>query len=91
MIFEEYEDGVPYTGDEIHFTDGTIWSCLLYSSLIISPEADCVVFIPMSFKNWLDDKFVRDYYFVDEVKSLLKDALNGGAKIVRGVGLAKDN
>jgi hypothetical protein len=91
MIFEEYEDGVPYTGDEIHFTDGTIWSCLLYSSLIISPEADCVVFIPMSFKNWLDDKFVRDYYFVDEVKSLLKDALKGGAKIVRGVGLAKDN
>ena len=60
-IFEEYEDGVPYTGDEIHFTDGAIWSCLLWSSLRpISPEADCVVFIPMSFKNWLDDEFVRD-------------------------------
>lgn len=87
----EYEDGVPYTGDEIHFTDGTIWSCLLYSSLIILPEEDCVVFIPMSFKNWLDDEFVRHFYFVDEVKPLLKDALKGGAKIVRGVGLAKDN
>ena len=89
---EEYKDGVPYTGDEIHFTDGTIWSCLLLSSLRpISRKADCVVFIPMSFKNWLDGEFVSHPYFVDEVKSLLKDALKGGAKIVRGVGLAKDN
>jgi hypothetical protein len=86
---EEYEDGVPYTGDEIHFTDGTIWSCLLYSSLRpISPEEDkdCVVFISMSFKRWLDGEFVRHPYFVDEVRPLLKDALKGGAKIVRGVG-----
>jgi hypothetical protein len=88
---EEYEDGEPYTGDEIHFTDGTIWSCLLYSSLIILPEGDCVVFIPISFKRWLDGEFVGDPYFVDEVRPLLKDALKGGAKIVRGVGLAKDN
>jgi len=91
-IFEEYEDGVPYTGDEIHFTDGAIWSCLLYSSLrYISPEEDCVVFIPISFKRWLDGEFVSHPYFLDEVNSLLKDALKGGAKIVRGVGLAKDN
>jgi hypothetical protein len=91
-IFEEYEDGVPYTGDEIHFTDGAIWSCLPWSSLIpISPDEDCVVFIPISFKRWLDGEFVSDPYFVDEVKPLLKDALKGGAKIVRGVGLAKDN
>ncbi len=88
----EYEDGVPYTGDEIHFTDGTIWSCLWWSSLRpISPEADCVVFIPMSFKNWLNDEFVSDPYFADEVRPLLTDALKGGAKIVRGVGSAKDN
>lgn len=91
-IFEEYEDGVPCTGDEIHFTDGTIWSCLWWSSLIpISPEEDCVVFISISFKRWLDGEFVSDPYFVDEVRPLLKDALKGGAKIVRGVGLAKDN
>jgi hypothetical protein len=92
VIDIEYEDGVPYTGDEIHFTDGTIWSCLWWSSLRpISPEADCVVFIPMSFKNWLNDEFVSDPYFADEVRPLLTDALKGGAKIVRGVGLAKDN
>jgi len=60
---QEYEDGVPYTGDEIHFTDGAIWSCLLYSSLRpISPEEDCVVFIPISFKRWLDGEFVRHPY-----------------------------
>ena len=90
--FEEYEEGVPYTGDEIHFTDGTIWSCLLWSQLrMISDDQDCVIFIPISFQQWLAQEPVYNEYFSAEVGSLIKDALKGGAKIVRGVGLANDN
>jgi hypothetical protein len=88
---EEYEDGVPYTGDEIHFTDGTIWSVLLFSDLypLLTMEENTVIFVPMSFEQGKEQGYVKDYYFSNDVKGVLKDALKGGAKIVRGVGVKK--
>lgn len=87
----QYEEGVPYTGDEIHFTDGTIWSLLLFSDLypLLTMESKEVIFVPMSFEQMREQGFVKDYYFVSDVKGVLKDALKGGAKIVRGVGVKK--
>ena len=87
----EYEAGVPYTGDEIHFTDGTIWSLLLFSDLypLLTMEENTVIFVPMSFEQMREKGFVKDYYFLNDVEGVLKDALKGGAKIVRGVGVAK--
>jgi|GEM_PF-2130722 len=87
----QYEEGVPCTGDEIHFTDGTIWSVLLFSDLypLLSMESKEVIFVPMSFEQMREQGFVKDYYFVSDVKGVLKDALKGGAKIVRGVGVKK--
>ncbi len=88
----EYEEGVPYTGDEIHFTNGTIWSVLLFSNLyeLLTMEEDTVIFVPMSFRKMREqDGFVKDYYFVSDVEGVLKDALKGGAKIVRRVGVEK--
>lgn len=90
----EYEEGVPYTGDEIHFTDGTIWSLLLFSDLyplLSSMESKEVIFVPMSFEQMREQGFVKDYYFPNDVKGVLKDALKGGAKIVRGVGVKNDH
>ena len=87
----QYEEGVPCTGDEIHFTDGTIWSVLLFSDLypLLSMESKEVIFVPMSFEQMREQGFVKDYYFVSDVKGVLKDALKGGAKIVRGVGVKR--
>ena len=87
----EYEAGVPYTGDEIHFTDGTIWSLLLFSDLypLLSMESKEVIFVPMSFEQMREQGFVKDYFFISDVKGVLKDALKGGAKIVRGVGVKR--
>ena len=89
----EYEEGVPCTGDEIHFTDGTIWSVLLFSDLypFFTMEGDEkeVILIPMSFEQMKEQGFVKDYYFVNDVKGVLKDALKGGAKTVTGAGVAK--
>lgn len=87
----EYEAGVPYTGDEIHFTNGTIWSLLLFSDLypLLTMEENTVIFVPMSFEQMREKGFVKDYYFLNDVEGVLKDALKGGAKIVRGVGVAK--
>jgi hypothetical protein len=48
-----------------------------------------VIFVPMSFEQMREQGFVKDYYFVSDVKGVLKDALKGGAKIVRGVGVKK--
>jgi hypothetical protein len=89
----QYEEGVPYTGDEIHFTDGTIWSVVLFSDLypLLTMEENTVIFVPMSFEQMKEQGYVKDYYFSNDVKGVLKDALKGGAKIVRGVGLANDN
>ncbi len=89
----EYEEGVPCTGDEIHFTDGTIWSLLLFSDLypLLTMEGGEkeVILIPLSFEQMKEQGFVKDYYFLNDVEGVLKDALKGGAKIVRGVGVAK--
>jgi hypothetical protein len=89
----QYEEGVPYTGDEIHFTNGTIWSLLLFSDLypLLTMEGGEkeVILIPMSFEQMREQGFVKDYYFLNDVEGVLKDALKGGAKIVRGVGVAK--
>jgi hypothetical protein len=87
----EYEEGVPYTGDEIHFTDGTIWSVVLFSDLypLLTMEENTVIFVPMSFEQGKEQGYVKDYYFSNDVKGVLKDALKGGAKIVRGVGVKK--
>ena len=87
----EYEEGVPCTGDEIHFTDGTIWSLLLFSDLypLLSMESKEVIFVPMSFEQMREQGFVKDYFFISDVKGVLKDALKGGAKIVRGVGVKR--
>lgn len=89
----QYEEGVPCTGDEIHFTDGTIWSVLLFSDLypLLSMESKEVIFVPMSFEQMREQGFVKDYYFSNDVKGVLKDALKGGAKIVRGVGVKDDH
>lgn len=87
----EYEEGVPCTGDEIHFTDGTIWSLLLFSDLypLLSMESKEVIFVPMSFEQMREQGFVKDYYFINDMKGVLIDALKGGAKIVRGVGVER--
>ena len=87
----QYEEGVPCTGDEIHFTDGTIWSVLLFSDLypLLSMESKEVIFVPMSFEQMREQGFVKDYYFINDMKGVLIDALKGGAKIVRGVGVKK--
>ena len=87
----QYEEGVPCTGDEIHFTDGTIWSVLLFSDLypLLSMESKEVIFVPMSFEQMREQGFVKDYFFISDVKGVLKDALKGGAKIVRGVGVKR--
>ncbi len=89
----EYEEGVPCTGDEIHFTDGTIWSLLLFSDLypLLSMESKEVIFVPMSFEQMRERGFVKDYYFINDMKGVLIDALKGGAKIVRGVGVKDDH
>lgn len=89
----EYEAGVPYTGDEIHFTNGTIWSLLLFSDLypLLTMEGGEkeVILIPLSFEQMKEQGFVKDYYFLNDVEGVLKDALKGGAKIVRGVGVKR--
>ena len=89
----EYEEDASYTGDEIHFTDGTIWSVVLFSDLwpLLTMEENTVIFVPMSFEQMREQGFVKDYFFISDVKGVLEDALKGGAKIVRGVGLAKDD
>lgn len=91
--FEEhqYEDGVPCTGDEIHFTNGAIWSLLLFTDLypLFTMEENTVIFVPMSFEQMREQGFVKDYYFINDMKGVLIDALKGGAKIVRGVGVER--
>ncbi len=86
----EYEEGVPYTGDEIHFTDGTIWSVLTFSDLypLLTMKKIKVIFVPMSFEQ-IRKQGRGEYCFLNDVKGVLKDALKGGAKIVRGVGVKK--
>lgn len=90
---DEYKEGVLYTGDEIHFTDGTIWSLLLFSDLYpdftMEGDEEEIILIPKSFEQMKEQPLVKDYYFWNDVQGVLKDALNGGAKIVRGVGLKK--
>lgn len=86
----EYEEGVPYTGDEIHFTDGTIWSVLSFSDLhpLLTMKENTVIFVPMSFEQ-IRKQGRGEYCFLNDVKGVLKDALKGGAKIVRGVGVKR--
>ena len=86
----EYEEGVPYTGDEIHFTDGTIWSVLSFSDLhpLLTMVENTVIFVPMSFEQ-IRKQGRGEYCFLNNVKGVLKDALKGGAKIVRGAGVKK--
>ena len=74
------------TGDEIHFTDGAIWSCTLRGW---SESTNMVVFVPMSFEQLQNDGWCKDYFFPDDIKSILYDAINGGAKIIKSVGLEK--
>jgi len=70
------------TGDEIHFTDGTIWSC---TSMGWSGSEELVVFVPMSFKKLADnDGWCQHTFFPEDVKSLLFDAVKGGAQIIKG-------
>lgn len=91
----QYEEGVPYTGDEIHFTNGAIWSLLLFTDLYPlfnnAMEENTVIFVPMSFEQMRERGFVKDYYFINDMKGVLIDALKGGAKIVRGVGVKDDH
>lgn len=86
----QYEEGVPCTGDEIHFTDGTIWSVLLFSDLypLLTMEENTVIFVRMSFEQ-MREQGRGEYCFLNDVKGVLKDALKGGAKIVRGVGVKR--
>ena len=86
----QYEEGVPYTGDEIHFTDGTIWSVLSFSDLhpLLTMVENTVIFVPMSFEQ-IRKQGRGEYCFLNDVKGVLKDALKGGAKIVRGVGVKR--
>ena len=71
-----------YTGDEIHFTDGTIWSCTFRSSY-----EDMVVFVACGFKDI--SNYCGEIFWPEDVKPLIIDAIHGGAKIVKGVGLEK--
>jgi len=77
------EDFIPKTGDEIHFTDGTVWYCGEYQNY--------VVFFTRSFKELKDMGYFDNYLLAYEVKSVVIDAIKGGAKIVRGVGLVNPN
>ena len=79
-------DVIPYTGDEIHFTDGTIWSCTNMGWGDLSE----VVFAPMSFEQIKEEGFVQDYFFPETVKPVIIDAFKGGAKLVKGVALSMD-
>jgi len=72
-----------FTGDEIHFTDGTVWSCTFLSRF-----EGVVVFVACAFKD-IPQYCVRDF-FPDDVKPLILDAIKGGAKILKGVGIAKN-
>jgi hypothetical protein len=76
------------TGDEIHFTDGSIWCC----NLLQWTESDpgYVIFCPCSFEEIRQGNQPDKYYFPSELKSLLIDAVKGGAKIEQGVGLVSD-
>lgn len=76
------------TGDEVHFTDGSIWCCNLLSWT--KDDKGYVVFCPCSFQDLREGKEHPKYYFPSELKSLLVDAVKGGAKIIQGVGLIKD-
>jgi len=75
------------TGDEIHFTDGTIWSC---TSMGWSGSEELVAFVPMSFKQIQDGEWCKDYFFPGDLKCVVFDAVKGGAKIIKGVGLKNE-
>jgi len=68
------------TGDQIQFTDGTIWTCALRGW---GGDTDMVVFAPMSLKQLEEDGWCKDYFFPDDVKSILRDAIKGGAQIIK--------
>lgn len=68
------------TGDQIQFTDGTIWTCTLRGW---GGDTDMVVFVPMSLKQLEEDGWCKDYFFPDDVKSILRDAIKGGAQIIK--------
>jgi len=42
-----------------------------------------VVFVPMSLKQLEEDGWCEDYFFPDDVKSILRDAIKGGAQIIK--------
>ena len=41
-----------------------------------------VVFVPMSLKQLEEDGWCKDYFFPEDVKSILRDAIKGGAQII---------
>lgn len=75
------------TGDEIHFTDGTIWCCTFQRWFEDDPNA-IVVLVPKSFAQLKEDEWSQHTYFPSDFKSLLIDAVKGGASVKKGVGLA---
>jgi len=75
---KEFED--ISIGDQIQFTDGTIWTCALRGW---GGDTDMVVFVPMSLKQLEEDGWCKDYFFPDDVKSILRDAIKGGAQIIK--------
>ena len=75
-----------FTMDEIHFTSGAIWSCVLERH---TPDIEFIIFIKGSFAeaeekgfSWRSDERID----AETVKDIILDALKGGAKIVKGVG-----
>jgi len=79
---ETKENFIPKTGDEIHFTDGTIWYCGFHERF-----KNEVVFYLSSFEELKYMGYSNNYLLAYEVQSVVIDAIKGGAKIVRGVGL----
>ena len=96
VITDDYDN--IETGDEIHLTSGEVWSCVFSTC---GPIDLGVHFVKGSFAearehgdfvaNSCEKLYapsVKDL-IIDAVKDLIIDAVKGGAKIHKGVGLAK--
>ena len=88
VITDDYDN--IETGDEIHLTSGEVWSCVFSTC---GPIDLGVHFVKGSFAEAREHgDFVAnscEKLYAPSVKDLIIDAVKGGAKIHKGVGLAK--
>lgn len=67
-------------GDEIHLTNGDIWTCI---SLDWGSDLSITYMVPLPYESIVKDGFVHNYlkHEPDGMKSLFADAIRGGATI----------